>query len=332
MWRSPSVRLAPAGTEVDRSARILVTGASGMVGGALARRLQADGYSNVLAPTRRELPLDDLAAVISYFERHRPDHVFMVAAKVGGIAANMADPAGFLADNLRLTLNLFEAARRFPTKKNLFLGSSCIYPRQSPQPMKEEYLLEGPLEPTNEGYALAKIAGLRLAQGYWHQEGLVTICPMPCNMYGTGDHFSFERAHVLSSLVRRFVDAQASGAEEVVVWGTGAARREFMHVDDLVDCMLFLMEHYESPDIINVGPGVDVSIRELAESIAAAVGYTGRLAWDASKPDGMPRKCVDASKLAALGFRPRVTLREGIHRTIAEYRATRSGHETGSSS
>lgn len=303
---------------------ILVTGTTGMVGSAVCRLLQRRGFTGILSPTRPELDLCRHAQVEEYFARHRPDYVLMVAAKVGGIAANLADPVGFLHENARMQLNLFEACHKYQARKNLFLGSSCIYPRECPQPMKEEYLLTGPLEPTNEGYALAKIMGLKLAQYYYQQYGMLTVCPMPCNIYGTHDHFDLQRSHVLSALVRRFVDAQVAGVDAVTLWGTGVARREFIHVDDVAEAILFLMEHAESPEIINVGTGEDISIRELAILIASVVGYTGEVRWDASKPDGMLRKCLDPSRLIKMGFNPRIELQEGIERTIAEYRQLKS--------
>lgn len=305
---------------MDRDATILVTGASGMVGSALVRRLRADGYARVLAPRRAELDLADRAAVLEWFARHRPRHVFMLAARVGGIAANMADPVGFLDENLRIELNLYAAAQQHGADRCLYLGSSCIYPRECPQPMREEYLLTGPLEPTNEAYALAKIAGLRMAAYMQRQHGLRTVCPLPCNIYGTGDHFDLARSHVLSALVRRFVDAQDARAPAVTLWGTGSARREFIHVDDVVEGMLFFMERVDTPEHVNLGPGTDVTIRELAERIARQVDYAGAVQWDASKPDGMPRKLMDVTRMKALGFAPAIGLDEGIARTIAEYR------------
>ncbi len=304
---------------IDRNGRILILGATGIVGSAIYRLLQKRGFRNILTPSRLELDLADKKAVDDYFAIHQPEYVFMIAAKVGGIAANIADPVGFLSENVKMEINLFEACHKYKTQKNLFLGSSCIYPRESHQPMKEEYLLTGPLEPTNEGYALAKIIGLKLAAYYYQQYNMVTICPMPCNIYGTNDHFEFHRSHVLSALVRRFVDAQEQKVEEVTLWGTGAARREFIHVDDVAEALLFLMDSYETPEIVNVGTGIDVSIRDLAHLIAKEVGYKGEIKWDPSKPDGMPRKCLDVSKLNKLGFQPRIDLEQGIRQTIKEY-------------
>ena len=291
-----------------------------MVGGGVVQALRQRGLSNVLTPDRTQLNVTDRASVQSWFERHRPRYVFMVGARVGGIAANAADPVAFLTENARMALELFDACLRFQVHKSVFLGSSCIYPRDCPQPMTEAMLLSGPLEPTNEGYALAKILGLKLAEYYARQYGLNVVCPMPCNIYGTGDHFSLQRSHVLSALVRRFVDAVDTNEQTVTVWGTGTARREFVHVDDAVRAILFLFESLNSPEIINVGTGVDVSIRELAERIAREAGFTGGIVWDASKPDGMPRKCLDVSRLTDLGFQATVTLEDGIRRTIDEYR------------
>lgn len=297
--------------------KILLTGTTGMVGSAI-KELLSDHI--ILTPTRAELDLCDRHQVRPYFEKHRPDYVLMIAAKVGGIAANKADPVGFLSENSRMQLNLFEACHEFGTKKNLFLGSSCIYPRECPQPIKEEYLLTGALEPTNEGYALAKIMGLKLAKYYYEQYGMLTVSPMPCNIYGTNDHFDLERSHVLSALVRRFVDAVDENKPSVTLWGTGIARREFIHVNDVAEGLLFLMANYDSPDIINLGTGVDISIRELASLIADTVEYRGEICWDASKPDGMLRKCLDTSKLTEMGFKPRITLEEGIKLTVDQYR------------
>jgi len=305
---------------MEKKSVILVTGSTGMVGLSLLAKLQQLAFKRVLSPSRHELDLCIREQVDTYFDRHRPEYVFMLGAKVGGIAANQSDPVGFLVENAKIQINLFEACHKYRTKKNLFLGSSCIYPRECPQPMKEEHLLTGPLEPTNEGYALSKIMGLKLAEYYYRQHGMKTICPMPCNIYGTNDHFEFHRSHVLSALVRRFVDAQDGAAEHVTLWGTGIARREFIHVHDVADALFFLMGHREGPEIINVGTGEDLSIRDLATLIAGMVGYQGEIRWDPTKPDGMPRKCLDVSKLNNMGFRTKIGLEEGVERTILEYR------------
>jgi len=299
---------------------VLLTGTTGMVGTAVKRQLNNCLDIKLLIPPKQELNLCDRQQVDAYFDQHRPDYVMMIGAKVGGIIANKADPIGFLSENTRMQLNLFEACHKYETKKNLFLGSSCIYPRDCPQPMKEEYLLTGALEPTNEGYALAKIMGLKLAKYYYEQYGMLTVCPMPCNIYGTNDHFDLERSHVLSALVRRFVDATDENSPSVTLWGTGIAKREFIHVDDVAKALLFLMEKHTSPDIINLGTGTDISIRDLATLISQRVNYQGEIYWDTTKPEGMPRKCLDVSNMTAMGFKPSISLEEGITRTISEYR------------
>ncbi|SRR6056297_2528215 len=300
---------------------VLVTGASGMVGSRLALRLRETGYTNVLTPGRADLDLCDPTSVDRWFAEFRPRYAYLLAAKVGGIAANVSDPVGFLDLNLRIAVNPLSACQRFGVEKLLLLGSTCIYPRACPQPMREESLLTGPLEPTNEGYALAKIAALRLAQAYQQQFGLRCVLPMPCNIYGTGDHFDLQRSHVLSALVKRFCDAHDARATSITLWGTGSARREFIHVDDVVAGLQFLFEHDDSGQIINLGTGVDLSIAQLAQQVAEAVGFTGQIEWDTSRPDGMPRKCTDISRLQALGFQPQIDLAEGIRRTVAEYRS-----------
>lgn len=300
--------------------KILITGASGMVGSAVARLLEPQRDVHLLSPSHKELNLADQRQVDQFFNLHRPSIVFMIAAKVGGIAANQSDLVGFLSENARIELNLFEACHKYGVRKSLFLGSSCIYPRESPQPMKEEYLLTGLLEPTNEGYALAKIFGLKLAKYYYQQYGMITICPMPCNIYGTNDHFDLRNSHVLSALVRRFVDSQENACPEVVLWGSGVARREFIHVDDAAEAILFMMHHVETPEPINLGTGTDISIFDLANLVAEIVVYTGKIKWDPSMPDGMPRKCLDISRLDAIGYKSRIGLREGVARTIGEYR------------
>ena len=299
---------------------IFIAGHKGMVGSAIMRALQNKGYSNIITATKQELDLRDAKNVEIFFDQHSPDYVFLAAAKVGGIQANMLYPGDFLYDNLMIQNNVIQQSNKSSVKKLAFLGSSCIYPKDCPQPIKEKYLMTGPLEPTNEGYALAKIAGLRLAQYYHKQYGLNCINPMPCNLYGTNDSFDPDNSHVLSALVRKFVDATDENKKEVVLWGSGIARREFMHVDDLSQALLFLIEEWDSPEIINVGCGTDVSIKDLAELIANKVEYAGKIVWDISMPDGMLRKCLDVSKLQSLGFHPSITLENGIDQVIAEYR------------
>ncbi len=308
------------GFSVRRDDPIWITGAAGMVGAALAGHLRAEGYTNLLTPTRSELDLCSADAVQDYVSQHLPRHAFLLAAKVGGIAANVSDPVGFLDENLRLVVNQLSACSKAGVEKVLLLGSTCIYPRECAQPMTEESLLTGPLEPTNEGYALAKIAGLRLAQSYQKQIGMQCVLPMPCNIYGTGDHFDLSRCHVLSALVKRFCDAVDQKAESVTLWGTGSAKREFIHVEDVVLGMLHLFDAETDGQVINLGPGNDVSISELAGMIAEQAGFEGEILWDTSRPDGMPRKCTDNTRLKELGFEPRISLDDGIARTIQEYR------------
>ncbi|MGB0597261.1 MAG: GDP-L-fucose synthase family protein [Rubripirellula sp.] len=303
---------------------ILVTGGTGMVGARLVAKLKHAGFENVMAPTRSELNLSDEQSVNAWFEMHRPRFAFLIAAKVGGIAANIEDPTGFLAENLRIAVNQITACHRYGVEKLLFLGSTCIYPRECPQPMHESHLLTGPLEPTNEGYALAKISGMRLAQFHHAQFGMNCVLPMPCNIYGTNDHFDLSRCHVLSALVKRFCDAVETGVDEIVLWGSGQARREFIHVDDAVDGMLHLFQVSASGEIVNLGSGKDVSILELAQVISTEAGFNGQILWDTSRPDGMLRKCTDVSRLNELGFQANISLREGIRRTIDEYRALSS--------
>jgi GDP-L-fucose synthase len=306
--------MASQGSKVSGD-RIFVAGARGMVGGAIARALASAGYDNVLAPGRDELDLGDQAAVDAWFAEHRPAQVFLAAAKVGGIHANNAYPAEFIHDNLVIETNVIHSAWRHGVRKLCFLGSSCIYPKHAPQPMKEEHLLTGPLEPTNEWYAIAKIAGVKMCQAYRRQYGFDAISLMPTNLYGPGDNFHPENSHVLPALIRRFQEARESGAGEVVIWGTGTPRREFLHVDDLAEACLFLMERYSGEEIANVGVGEDIAILDLARLVAEVVGFEGEIRTDPSKPDGTPRKLLDVSRLQELGWRARIGLREGIEAT-----------------
>lgn len=306
--------------EMRPADRIYIAGHAGMVGSALVRAIRARGFENLILRTSRELDLRDPSEVDRFFVRERPQHVFLAAARVGGIKANVSDPVGFLHDNLLIHANVVASSCRHKSTSLVFLGSSCVYPRDCPQPMAEGSLMTGRLEPTNEGYALAKIAGLKLAQYCHTQYGLDVLNVMPCNLYGTGDHFDPDHSHVLAAMVKRFVDAAKAGIPEVVLWGTGEARRELMHVDDLAAAVLHLHARYGSPEIINVGTGIDVTIRELAAAVAEAAGYRGRLLFDAAMPDGMPRKCLNVDRLAATGYKPKVSLDDGIRRTVEEYR------------
>jgi GDP-L-fucose synthase len=305
---------------VKHGDKIFVTGHRGMVGSALLRSLTARGHQALLTASRSELDLRDSATTHAFFARERPEVVFLAAAKVGGIEANRSQPVEFLYDNTMIQSNVLHAAHEHGCKELVFLGSSCVYPRECPQPIKEEYLLTGPLEPTNEGYALAKIAGLRLAQYYAKQHGLRVLAVMPCNLYGPNDSFDLAHCHVLSALVRRFVDAVDAGATSVTLWGTGIARREFMHVSDLAEGVLHLLDHWPSAEIINLGTGEDLTILELASSVARHAGYAGEIAWDSTRPNGMLRKCMDVSQMRSAGFSPRVPLEQGIAEMVRDYR------------
>jgi GDP-L-fucose synthase len=290
------------------------------VGSAITRRLQADGFSNLVARTQAELDLTDRAAVDRFFDAERPEYVFLAAALVGGIHANNSRPAEFIHANLAIQTNVVDAAYRFGVRKLEFLGSSCIYPRDAPQPMREEYLLTGPLEPTNEPYAIAKIAGIRMVQAYARQYGFNGISLMPTNLYGPGDNFDLNNSHVLPALIRKVDDACSRHSNEVTIWGTGNPRREFLHVDDLARAAVFLMDAYDSPEIINVGTGEDLSIRELAEMVCRVIGFRGEIVYDSSRPDGTPRKLLDISRLKALGWKPSIALGDGIRQTWQWYR------------
>lgn len=292
--------------------RIFVAGHRGLVGSALVRALERGGHQDLLLRTRSELDLEDGAAVARFFEAERPDYVFLAAAKVGGILANSTYPADFIHSNLVIQLNVITSAHRVGVRRLMFLGSSCIYPKLAPQPIKEEYLLTGLLEPTNEPYAIAKIAGISLCRSFNQQYGDDFISVMPTNLYGPGDNFDLQTGHVLPALIRKFHEAKVNGASEVVVWGTGRARREFLHVDDMAEACVFLMENYRALDIVNIGCGEDVTIGELAAMVADVVGFSGRIVHDTSKPDGTPRKLLDVSRLRSLGWEPRVALRDGL--------------------
>lgn len=299
--------------------KIYIAGHRGLVGAALVRCFRRSGFNNLLLQSRAELDLTSREAVGNFFKTARPEYVIIAAAKVGGIAANMAAPVEFLVENLEIQNNILLACREHQVAKTVFLGSSCVYPREAPQPMREEYFMSGPVEPTNASYAIAKIAGIRLAQALRQQFSLDVICPMPSNVYGQGDHFEFERSHVVSALVRRFVEAKRTNAPSIVLWGTGSARRELLYVDDLADACLFLLKNYSSLDIINVGTGEDVTIRDLSETVARIAGYAGKLEWDFTKPDGMPRKLLDVTKLRALGWKHKITLKDGLRAVAADF-------------
>jgi GDP-L-fucose synthase len=306
---------------MHKADKIFVAGHRGMVGSALVRRLEAEGFRNLLKPDRSQLDLMGESAVLNFFLEERPAMMIVAAAKVGGIKANSDYPVEFLLDNLRIQNNLIRFAYQSGVRKLLFLGSSCIYPKLAPQPIPESALLTGPLEPTNEAYAVAKIAGIKLCQAYCREYGATFISAMPANLYGPNDNFDLETSHVLAALIRKAHEAKMRNDQKLVVWGTGKPRREFLHVDDLASACLLLLEKYDSPDIVNVGYGEDISIRELAELICEVIGFDGELAWDRSKPDGTPRKLLDVSKLRALGWKPAISLRDGIARTYQWFRA-----------
>jgi GDP-L-fucose synthase len=315
--------------KMDHASRIYVAGHRGLVGSAITRRLHAEGYENLLTRTSKELDLTDPRAVESFFETEKPEYIFLAAARVGGILANSTYPVDFLRDNLFIELNVIDAAYRHGAKKLLFLGSSCIYPKFAPQPMKEEYLLTGELEPTNEPYAIAKISGIKLCQAYRRQHGADFISAMPTNLYGPGDNFDLETSHVLPALLRKFHEARERGEPNVTIWGTGTPRREFLYVDDLADACLFLMDDYSGDQTVNVGVGEDISIGELAKLIGEVAGYEGGLVHDTTKPDGTPRKLLDVSKINALGWRAKTPLREGMEKTYTWFLDTHLAQTAG---
>ncbi|ASE15795.1 GDP-L-fucose synthase family protein [Mycobacterium avium] len=305
---------------LDRATPVYIAGHRGLVGSALVRRFEAEGFTNLIVRSRDEIDLTDRAATFDFVSETRPQVIIDAAARVGGIMANNTYPADFLSENLRIQTNLLDAAVAVRVPRLLFLGSSCIYPKYAPQPIHESALLTGPLEPTNDAYAIAKIAGILQVQAVRRQYGLAWISAMPTNLYGPGDNFSPSGSHLLPALIRRYEEAKAGGAEEVTNWGTGTPRRELLHVDDLASACLFLLEHFDGPNHVNVGTGVDHSISEIADMVATAVGYIGETRWDPTKPDGTPRKLLDVSALRELGWRPRIALKEGIDATVSWYR------------
>lgn len=301
--------------QVGRDARVYVAGHRGMVGSAVWRHLQAEGFTHLVGRTSGELDLRDRPAVEAFFTEQRPEVVVLAAAKVGGILANATYPAEFFSDNIRIQTNVLDAAAAGGVRRLIFLGSSCIYPKHSPQPIREDYLLTGPLEPTNDAYAIAKIAGVLQVQALRRQHGLAYISAMPTNLYGPGDNFDLYTSHVLPAMIRRFHEAKETGDPAVTVWGTGTPRREFLHVDDLARAVLHLLEHYDDPAPINVGVGEDLTIADLASLVAKTVGYTGDISYDTSKPDGTPRKLLDVTRLTDTGWTPRIPLTQGVRDT-----------------
>ena len=305
--------------EILNNARIYVAGHRGLAGSAIWRELERQGFSNLIGKTRSELNLLDDVAVRGFFETEKPQYVFVAAAKVGGILANSTEPASFLFENLQIQNNLIHNSHLSGVKKLLFLGSSCIFPKLAPQPLKEEYLLTGPLEPTNEWYAVAKIAGIKLCQAYRRQYGRDFISAMPTNLYGTNDNYNLETSHVLPGLIRKFHEAKISGAATVTCWGTGKPLREFLHADDLARACVFLMKHYAESEFINVGSGQEISIRQLTELVKITTGFDGEIVWDTTKPDGTPRKLMDSSRLFALGWKPEISLENGIRLAYEDF-------------
>jgi GDP-L-fucose synthase len=309
---------------MEKGSKIYVAGHRGLVGSAIVRALTAQGYTNLVVRTHKEMDLEDQHAVQRFFQQEKPEYVFLAAAKVGGIYANNTYPADFIYDNLQIQNNVIHSAYLFGVKKLCFLGSSCIYPKLAPQPMKEDYLLAGKLEPTNEPYAIAKIAGIKMCQAYNRQYGTHFISVMPTNLYGPNDNFDLQNSHVLPALIRKFVEARDGGKPFVIIWGTGNPRREFLHVDDMADACLYLMHTYDDGEIINIGSGVDTTIKELALMIGEETSFHGTIEFDTSKPDGTPRKLLDVGKLNRLGWKAKIPLREGIHSTIQWYEKQKS--------
>ncbi|HEY2035658.1 MAG TPA: GDP-L-fucose synthase [Steroidobacteraceae bacterium] len=312
---------------LHHDSQIFITGHRGLVGSALKRRCELQGFRHILVRTRAELDLRDQSAVDAFFAAERPDYVLHAAGIVGGIHANDSMPVEFIRDNLQMAVNVIDAAWRNKTRKLLFLGSSCIYPKHAPQPLREEYLLTGGLEPTNQWYAMAKLAGLKVCEAYRRQHGFNAISLLPTNLYGPGDNFDLQTSHVLPALMRKVHEARVAGASHMTIWGSGTPRREFLHVDDLADACLFLMQRYDGAEPINVGCGKDLTIRELAHTLARVIGFEGLFEFDASKPDGTPRKMLDVSRLNALGWRPSIDLETGVAATYEWYRTYMAGRQ-----
>ncbi|MDD8018490.1 MAG: GDP-L-fucose synthase [Bacteroidota bacterium] len=309
---------------MEKGSKIFVAGHKGLVGSSIFRLLQKQGFSNLLTRSHKELDLTDQVQVKDFFAKEKPEYIFLAAAKVGGIHANSTYPADFIYENLQLQNNVIHSSFVNGVKKLCFLGSSCIYPKFAPQPMKEEYLLDGKLEPTNEPYAVSKIAGIKMSQSYNKQYGTNFISVMPTNLYGPNDNFDLQSSHVLPALIRKFVEAKENNSPSVTLWGSGKPKREFLFVDDMADACIFLMQHYNDGEIVNIGTGEDVTILELAEIIKAEVGFNGKLEFDSTKPDGTPRKLLDVSKIRTLGWKATVSLRDGIRTTLAWYRSNKS--------
>lgn len=305
---------------LTQNSRVYIAGHRGLVGSAVMRNLQRQGFENLIVRSHQDLDLTEQTAVREFFEATRPQAVIMAAARVGGILANNSHPAGFLRDNLLIQDNVIDAAYRCGVEKFVFLGSSCIYPKMAPQPIKEDYLLTGPLESTNEWYAIAKIAGIKMCQAYRREYGFNAISLMPTNLYGPGDNFDLKNSHVLPALIRKFHEAKVRDDKSVGIWGTGTPRREFLHVDDLADAVVYLLRNYDGEPIVNIGWGEDVTIRELAEMVMSVIGYAGELAFDPTKPDGTPRKLLDVSRLHGLGWHPRISLEQGIAATYTWFK------------